>query len=308
MFLDTERFGHRHLEKMGWKPGAGLGSSTAKHAITSHVKISLKDDTLGLGAKTAIANQDANNWAPGLDSFQALLNRLNTDDSEKMETETVTSNTTTITSAPEQKTSIWESELKISQSYNRVGKWGSRVKFVMGEELGATITEDQVVIEDRKSEPMESKIRADEHRQNAASVKKRRKHKHCEDKEDPNRHSSKKHKRGDSEIPHSEKKRKRKMEKKSSKISKSKRTHSPESSCLSDLPASMPEQPHPVSEHKSKHKSKTACHDPSFDSQGVVDVEMSDATIKGIKRKMKSKKSDIGKGCEADRLTKKVKK
>lgn len=39
------------MEKMGWTPGSGLGMMP--NATTTHVKVSIKDDNLGLGAKLA---------------------------------------------------------------------------------------------------------------------------------------------------------------------------------------------------------------------------------------------------------------
>ncbi|KAK9483091.1 hypothetical protein V1527DRAFT_515266 [Lipomyces starkeyi] len=140
---DTDRFGHRHLSNLGWKPGTGLGLSAASYSIATHVKIKLKEDTLGLGASIAKANQDAGSWAPGLDSFQELLSRLNSgtntpsNDDKGSEIEEMNKET------------MWETETKISQTYNRLGKWGARIKFVKGEKLGATI-KDHALLLDRK--------------------------------------------------------------------------------------------------------------------------------------------------------------
>lgn len=75
---DTERFGHQYLEKMGWTPGAGLGQ--VAHAVTTHVRVALKDDTVGLGAKLSNRQKkdefDSGECA-GLDVFQRILGRLN---------------------------------------------------------------------------------------------------------------------------------------------------------------------------------------------------------------------------------------
>ncbi|KAK9458834.1 uncharacterized protein V1516DRAFT_656901 [Lipomyces oligophaga] len=117
---DTGRFGHKHMEKLGWTPGRGLGTSASGRAITTHIKISVKDDFEGLGAKTAklAKQQDPNAWAPGLDSFQALLSRLNQNDQT--------------------------SSTSIAKDYTRIGKWGNRVKFVFGESLGATFKAEEL--------------------------------------------------------------------------------------------------------------------------------------------------------------------
>ncbi|KAG7862662.1 hypothetical protein KL919_001792 [Ogataea angusta] len=48
---DVSRFGHRHLEKYGWKPGQGLGLTN--NATTSHIKVVIKQDNTGLGASLA---------------------------------------------------------------------------------------------------------------------------------------------------------------------------------------------------------------------------------------------------------------
>ena len=75
---DTSRFGHKYLERMGWKPGKGLG--LVEHATTSHIKVSIKDDNLGLGAKLSKRSKkdefDSGECA-GLDVFQRILGRLN---------------------------------------------------------------------------------------------------------------------------------------------------------------------------------------------------------------------------------------
>ena len=75
---DTDRFGHQYLEKMGWKPGSGLGM--VSHAVTTHVKVALKDDTVGLGAKLSKKvkkDEFDSGECAGLDVFQRILGRLN---------------------------------------------------------------------------------------------------------------------------------------------------------------------------------------------------------------------------------------
>lgn len=74
---DKSRFGHQYLEKMGWQPGSGLG--LVDHAVTSHVKVSVKDDNLGLGAKLKKKSSDPldDDETHGLDAFQRILGRLN---------------------------------------------------------------------------------------------------------------------------------------------------------------------------------------------------------------------------------------
>ncbi|SCV02434.1 LAME_0H00452g1_1 [Lachancea meyersii CBS 8951] len=111
---DTSRFGHKHLEKMGWKPGSGLG--LMPNSTTTHVKVSIKDDTLGLGAKLRNKKKtdefDTGECA-GLDAFQRLLGRLNGKE------ETVSN------------------ELETQRKDNIInGKWG--IHFVKGDVLAST--------------------------------------------------------------------------------------------------------------------------------------------------------------------------
>lgn len=76
---DTSRFGHKQLEKLGWKPGSGLGMNPHL-SNTSHIKVSIKDDNLGLGArlkKTERKDEFDNGECAGLDVFQRILGRLN---------------------------------------------------------------------------------------------------------------------------------------------------------------------------------------------------------------------------------------
>ncbi|QPG76767.1 hypothetical protein FOA43_004161 [Brettanomyces nanus] len=77
---DKDRFGHRFLVNMGWKPGEGLGR--VEHAITTHIRVKVKRDNLGLGAglaKRRGANGSELDAGDNtyLDNFQKLLGRLN---------------------------------------------------------------------------------------------------------------------------------------------------------------------------------------------------------------------------------------
>jgi len=77
----TTKYGQKILESQGWQPGEFLGAKDANHvahhtaANASHMRITLKDDNLGLGAKHG-ANQEEGR-ATGLDTFQDILGRLN---------------------------------------------------------------------------------------------------------------------------------------------------------------------------------------------------------------------------------------
>ena len=75
------KYGQKILQSHGWTPGESLGASGTAYsdlrsvASVSHIKIALKDDNLGLGAKHDAAR--ASNETTGLDVFQDLLGRLN---------------------------------------------------------------------------------------------------------------------------------------------------------------------------------------------------------------------------------------
>ncbi|CAI5771479.1 TERF1-interacting telomerase inhibitor 1 isoform X1 [Podarcis lilfordi] len=68
---DESKFGQKMLEKMGWSKGKGLGAQ--EQGNTEHVKVQLKNNTLGLGAT---ANQE-DNWIAHQDDFNQLLAELN---------------------------------------------------------------------------------------------------------------------------------------------------------------------------------------------------------------------------------------
>ncbi|KAJ6172457.1 Protein pxr1 [Penicillium chermesinum] len=74
----TSGFGHKIMSSQGWTPGNRLGARNAAHAdfltnaSTSHIKVTLKDDNLGLGARLGRETEPT-----GLDAFKGLLGRLN---------------------------------------------------------------------------------------------------------------------------------------------------------------------------------------------------------------------------------------
>ncbi|OIW34426.1 hypothetical protein CONLIGDRAFT_4424 [Coniochaeta ligniaria NRRL 30616] len=75
---NTNTFGQKILRAAGWTPGEYLGAKDAAHAAhhtaasASHIKVVLKEDSLGLGARRNNGDQ-----CTGLDAFQDLLGRLN---------------------------------------------------------------------------------------------------------------------------------------------------------------------------------------------------------------------------------------
>ncbi|XP_040283104.1 LOW QUALITY PROTEIN: PIN2/TERF1-interacting telomerase inhibitor 1 [Bufo bufo] len=68
---DESKFGQKMLEKMGWSKGKGLGAQ--EQGSTEHVKVQLKNNTLGLGVST----NHEDNWIAHQDDFNQLLAELN---------------------------------------------------------------------------------------------------------------------------------------------------------------------------------------------------------------------------------------
>ncbi|KXX78719.1 Protein PXR1 [Madurella mycetomatis] len=85
---NTDSFGQKILRAQGWQPGQYLGAKDAPHAEwhteanSAHIRVVLKDDNLGLGAKRNNGDE-----CTGLDAFQHLLGRLNGKSDETLETE-----------------------------------------------------------------------------------------------------------------------------------------------------------------------------------------------------------------------------
>ncbi|KAI0203946.1 hypothetical protein F4808DRAFT_393530 [Astrocystis sublimbata] len=77
---DETTFGQKILRAQGWQPGKFLGAQDTAHAqlhsaaSLAPIKVNLKDDTLGLGAKI---RQKQSDECTGLDVFKDLLGRLN---------------------------------------------------------------------------------------------------------------------------------------------------------------------------------------------------------------------------------------
>lgn len=85
---NTDSFGQKLLRAQGWQPGEYLGATGAAHAEwhtqanSTHIQVTLKDDTLGLGAKRNNGDE-----CTGLDAFQHLLGRLNGKSDDTLEAE-----------------------------------------------------------------------------------------------------------------------------------------------------------------------------------------------------------------------------
>ncbi|KAF7514157.1 hypothetical protein GJ744_004482 [Endocarpon pusillum] len=76
----AESYGQKLLSSQGWKPGQGLGARSAKHfnSPIPSIKLSYKDDNLGLGFSQKSSNPEQTRT--GLDAFHGLLGRLNSKD------------------------------------------------------------------------------------------------------------------------------------------------------------------------------------------------------------------------------------
>ncbi|XP_021342483.1 PIN2/TERF1-interacting telomerase inhibitor 1-like isoform X2 [Mizuhopecten yessoensis] len=74
---DESKFGHKLLEKFGWSKGKGLGAN--EDGKVDHVKISMKNDTRGVGC----SRNHEDNWIAHQDDFNDLLSSLNQDTPEK---------------------------------------------------------------------------------------------------------------------------------------------------------------------------------------------------------------------------------
>ncbi|ONH67544.1 Protein PXR1 [Cyberlindnera fabianii] len=204
---DTERFGLKYLEKQGWKQGTGLGQVT--HAVTSHVKVAIKDDTVGLGAKLAKKQKkdefDSGECA-GLDVFQRILGRLNGKEDEI------------------------NKELEIQRKEKIInGKWG--MHFVMGETLKSTWNaEAKKLTTELNQEKSKKRSRADDEDENISSdssdpgsdVPKKKFKKEKKEKKEKNEKNEKKSKK-DKKEKKDKKDKKEKKEKKEKKSKKDKK-------------------------------------------------------------------------------------
>ncbi|TKA27734.1 hypothetical protein B0A50_04835 [Salinomyces thailandicus] len=84
----TTNYGHRILASQGWKPGDYLGASNAAHADhytaanASHIKVALREDGLGLGAKIG-GKSNAETF--GLSTLSGIFGRLNGKSEEEVQ-------------------------------------------------------------------------------------------------------------------------------------------------------------------------------------------------------------------------------
>lgn len=67
---DSNKFGQKLMEKMGWSPGKGLGRK--EDGVTDHIKVSYKNDSVGMGFK-----ETDDQWTEHVTMFSDLLKSLN---------------------------------------------------------------------------------------------------------------------------------------------------------------------------------------------------------------------------------------
>ena len=202
---DTSRFGHQFLEKFGWKPGMGLGLSPM-NSNTSHIKVSIKDDNVGLGAKLKRKDKKDefdNGECAGLDVFQRILGRLNGKESKISE------------------------ELDTQRKQKIIdGKWG--IHFVKGEVLASTWDPKTHKLRNysnakkRKREGDDSEDEDDDDKESDKKKhKKHKKHKKDKKKDKKDKKEHKKHKKEEKRLKKEKRAEKTKETKKTSKLKSS---------------------------------------------------------------------------------------
>lgn len=194
---NTDRFGHQYLQKQGWTPGDGLG--LVDHAITTHVKVSIKTDNAGLGAKLGKKvkkDEFDSGECAGLDVFQRILGRLN---------------------GKEEQISNELERQRLDKIIN--GKWGMR--FVKGETLKSTWNVEEKTL---KPEGKKRKHSDDEPRKlkKSKSEKSERKEKSDKKQKKKSEKSDKKEKKEKKEKSDKKEKKDRK-DKKEKKVKKDKK-------------------------------------------------------------------------------------
>lgn len=87
---DEGKYGHKMLERMGWKKGKGLGAKL--HGNTDPIAVRKKTTMQGVG----FSAKDDDNWIAHQDEFNSLLSQLNAanngSDSEGSQVQSLTSN------------------------------------------------------------------------------------------------------------------------------------------------------------------------------------------------------------------------
>lgn len=187
---NTGRFGHQHLEKMGWTPGTGLGASNS--GVNTHIKVQVKMDNSGLGANLHKRREKKDEFDSGenvhLDAFQRLLGRLN---------------------GKEEEITVEVDRKRHERILN--GRWG--IHFVKGDTLRSTW--------DKENRELKRSREVDESDLDTPKKKSKKDKKEKKDKKDK---SKKKEKKDKSEKKSEKKSKKEKKDKKSKKDKKDKKS------------------------------------------------------------------------------------
>ncbi|KAB8302944.1 hypothetical protein EYC80_006260 [Monilinia laxa] len=287
---NTDSFGHRMMKSQGWTPGEYLGAKDAAHAEfhtaanASHIRVVVKDNNLGLGAK--VGSGVGHGECTGLDVFQNLLGRLNGKEEAEIE--------------KEQKS---RDDLKRAIYAER--KWGS-IRFVKGgvlvgdkiqdlidgekERVKALEAKGKETEKDSSSEESDSSSDEEEKTPEPVAEKKKSSKRKREEQDEEEKSSSKKSKKekkskkrksedeDDKDKAESKKSKKSKKDRKS----KSKSTSESESEALDD--AAMKARKKEKKEKKRREKEAAAAG---------ADTEDTSSTSKSSMKKSKKDKTQI---------------
>ncbi|KAF9116602.1 PIN2/TERF1-interacting telomerase inhibitor 1 [Mortierella sp. AM989] len=109
---DTNKFGFKMMEKMGWSQGKGLGAK--EDGAQEHVKVRLKENNLGVGA----TKKSIDNWLGNTDAFSKLLEDLN----ERVEKDSQENASKSSSENESEKSDSEESEKKSSKKSKKEAK------------------------------------------------------------------------------------------------------------------------------------------------------------------------------------------
>ncbi|KAF2963539.1 hypothetical protein GQX73_g10033 [Xylaria multiplex] len=278
---DETTFGQKILRSQGWEPGKYLGAQDTAHAqlhsaaSLAPIKINLKDDTLGLGAKI---RQKQSDECTGLDVFKDLLGRLNGKSEETIE-----------------KQRQVRSEIKTSLFVER--RYGP-MRFVSGgllvgdqrmEELVDKKPESTPVKDESTSEASEVESAKKEKKEKKEKKSKKRKASESEDSDTSDSKRGKKQKKcpkGDEELnivdAEADKSTKKKKDKKEKKLKRSKRALEEEK----DVEPVEPE----VKRKKSKKSKDTSQQESLSNSAETSEDGASEKARKKEKKRQKKRK------------------
>ncbi|ATZ46070.1 Bcpxr1 [Botrytis cinerea B05.10] len=268
---NTDSFGHRMMKSQGWTPGEYLGAKDAAHAEfhteanASHIRVVIKDNTLGLGAK--IGSGVGHGECTGLDVFQNLLGRLNGKEEAEIE--------------KEQK---GREDLKRAIYAER--KWGS-IRFVKGGVLIGDKIQDLIDGEKERLKALEIKEKAAE-----SSSEESDSSSDEEEEKSPEpvaeKKKSSKRKREEQEDEEKTSSKKSKKEKKEKKEKKSKKRQSED------------EDEKDKSESKKSKKSKKDRKSKSKSTSEAEDETLDESALKARKKEKKEKKRKEKEAAGAD--------